>query len=87
MRCAHVSVCLPFLQPEITYQNVLLAAPQKGEKGEEKMVPKVWGKDLTSLERHHKLFAVCSTLKDRGSSQVDGGCKEGRCWRKSRRTG
>lgn len=29
MHCAHVSVCLPFLQPEITYQNVLLAALQK----------------------------------------------------------
>lgn len=34
MHCAHVSVCLPFPQPEIAYQNVLLAALQMrvGEK-------------------------------------------------------
>lgn len=42
MHCAHVSVCLPFPQPEITYQNVLLAALQmragekKGPRAEEK---------------------------------------------------
>lgn len=35
MHHAHVSVYLPFLQPEITYQNVLLAALQKRE-GEKK---------------------------------------------------
>lgn len=29
VHCAHVSVCMPFLQPKITYQNVLLAAMQK----------------------------------------------------------
>lgn len=67
MHCAHVSVCLPFLQPEITYQNVLLAALQK--RGGEKKIPKVWRPDLTSLERHHKLFAVCSSPEDWGSSQ------------------
>lgn len=52
------------------------------EKRGRKEVPKVWRTDPTSLERHHKLFAVCSSLKDVGSSHVDEDCSAGRCWRK-----
>lgn len=54
----------------------------KWERGR-KRVPKLRRRDLTSLVRHHKLFVVCSSLKDWGSSQVDGD----RCWRTCRGTG
>ncbi len=54
---------------------------RKRQRGRKKF-PEVWRKDLTSLERHRKLFAACSSLKDRGSSQVDEDCSAGRCWRK-----
>lgn len=59
----------------------------KREREEEKRkIPKVWRPDLTSSERPHKLFAVCSSLEDWGSSQEQWECKEGRCWRKCRGT-
>lgn len=69
-------VCLSAIPPARDYISECSFGSAAKERGGDKKVPEVWRKDLTSLERHRKLFAVRSSLKDRGSSQVDGGCEE-----------
>lgn len=76
-------VCLSTIPAARDYISECSFGSAANESGGEKKLPKVWRKDPTSLVRNHKLFVVCSSLKHRGSSQVDGVCEEGSCWRKN----